>query len=309
MTDLRMALGTIPFGSSLPDDTSFALLDRFVEAGGTRIDTANNYPFWVEGCTGDESELAIGRWLTARGNRDRVVISTKCGGRPTAAGDTTMGSSEGLAPDVIRRAAEGSLARLGTDRIDVFWSHMEDRTTPLEDQVRAFGALVTQGSVRALGASNHATWRVDRARQIALAAGLEPYTAVQLRHTYLQPRPGVRLPEDGHKLLTPEMLDYVATERLALWTYNTLMFGAYTRADRPINEIYDHPGTTRRLAVLHDVAGELGVTANQVVLAWLVAQGIVPIVGATRPEQLDEAIAGVRLELEPKVVTRLDDAV
>jgi aryl-alcohol dehydrogenase-like predicted oxidoreductase len=308
MTDLRMALGTIPFGSSLPDDASFALLDRFVDAGGTRIDSANNYPFWVEGCTGDESELAIGRWLAARGNRDEIVLSTKCGARPTAAGDTTMGSAEGLAPAVIRSAAEGSLRRLGTDRIDVFWSHVEDRQTPLEEQVQAFGELVQQGSVRALGASNHATWRVDRARQIALGAGLEPYSHIQLRYTYLQPRPGVRLPEAGHTLVTPETLDYVATEHLALWAYNTLMFGAYTRPDRPINEIYDHPGTTRRLAVLHEVAAELGATPNQVVLAWLVAQGIVPIVGATRPEQLDEAVAGVQLHLEPELVARLDDA-
>jgi aryl-alcohol dehydrogenase-like predicted oxidoreductase len=309
MTALRMALGTIPFGSALGDDASFALLDRYVEAGGTRIDTANNYPFWVEGTTGDESELAIGRWLAARGNRDQVILSTKCGARPTVPGDTTMGSSEGLSREAVRTAAEGSLRRLGTDRIDVLWSHLDDRTTPLEEQVEAFGALVTRGSVRRLGVSNHATWRVDRARQIALAAGLEPYSHIQLRYTYLQPRPGVRLPEDGHTLATPETLDYVTAEHLTLWAYNTLMFGAYTRADRPINEIYDHPGTTRRLAALHDAAAELGVTANQVVLAWLVAHGIVPIVGVTRPEQLDEAIAGVRLDLEPKVVTRLDDAV
>lgn len=308
MTDIRMALGTIPFGTRLADDDSFALLDRFVAAGGTRIDTANNYPFWVEGATGDESELAIGRWLAARRNRDDVVLSTKCGGRPALPGDTTMASAEGLSEAVIRDAAEGSLRRLGTDRIDVYWSHVEDRTTPLEEQVRAFGALVTRGAVRELGASNHATWRLDRARQIALAAGLQPYTHVQLRYTYLQPRPGVRLPEPGHTLVTVETLDYVAAERLTLWAYNTLMFGAYTRPDRPINEIYDHPGSTRRLAVLHEVAGELGATANQVVLAWLVAHGVVPIVGVTRTDQLDEALAGVQLQLKPQVLARLDEA-
>lgn len=298
-----MALGTIPFGTAVDDDASFALLDRFVEAGGTAIDTANNYPYWVQGATGDESELAIGRWLAARSNRDRVLISTKCGGRPTASGDTV----EGLSAGAVRAAATGSLSRLGTDRVDVYWAHVEDRSTPLEEQAEIFGALVTEGSVRELGASNHATWRLERARQIAVTAGLQPYTHVQLRYTYLQPRPGVRLPENGHTLVTPETLDYVAVEGLTLWAYNTLMFGAYSRRDRPINEIYDHPGTTRRLAVLHEVAGELGVTATQLVLAWLVAHGVVPIVGVTRMEQLDEALAGVQLRLDPALVARLDE--
>lgn len=306
MTDLRIALGTIPFGTSVDDSTSFDLLDRFVAGGGTRIDTANNYPFWVDGASGDESELALGRWLVSRRTRDRVVLGTKCGGRPT--NGRTLDSTEGLSAPAIRHAVEGSLRRLQTDSIDVYWAHVEDRSVPLEETVGAFGELAAQGVVREVGASNLPTWRLERGRQTARALGVQPWTHVQLRHTYLQPRPGVRLPEAGHTLVTPEMLDYVSVEPdLTLWAYNTLLFGAYTRPDRPLHEIFDHPGTTRRLAVLHDVAREADATVNQVVLGWLIAQGIVPIVGVTRVAQLDEALAGARLELGADLLARLDE--
>jgi len=231
MTDLPLALGTIPFGTSVDDATTFDLLDRFVAAGGSRVDTANNYPFWVDGASGDESELAIGRWLTSRGVRDRIVLSTKCGARPTSG--STLDTAEGLSAPAVHRAVEDSLRRLQTDVIDVYWAHIEDRSVPLAETVGAFGELVERGLVRATGASNLPTWRLERARATARTLGVEPWTNVQLRYTYLQPRPGVRLPEAGHTLVTPEMLDYVAAEPdLTLWTYNTLLAGAYTRPGR-----------------------------------------------------------------------------
>ena len=151
MTDLRIALGTIPFGTSVDDSTSFDLLDRFVAGGGTRIDTANNYPFWVDGASGDESELALGRWLVSRRTRDRVVLGTKCGGRPT--NGRTLDSTEGLSAPAIRHAVEGSLRRLQTDSIDVYWAHVEDRSVPREETVGAFDELAAQGVVREVGAS------------------------------------------------------------------------------------------------------------------------------------------------------------
>ncbi|SEG93719.1 Predicted oxidoreductase [Nonomuraea solani] len=304
---MNIALGTIPFGTTVGMQETFAILDRFQEAGGTMLDTANNYPFWVEGRSGDESELAIGAWLAARGNRDEVFISTKVGARPTVPGDTTLDSAEGLSATTIAKGAEGSLKRLRTDYIDVYWSHIEDRSTPLEETLGAFDALAGAGKVRAIGASNIAAWRLERARNLSAARGWMPYTYVQLRHTYLRPRPNTRPAEGGHTLTSDDMLDYLAAEPdLTLWAYNTLMFGAYTRADRPIPDIYDHPGTTRRLAVLHEVAKELGATPNQVVLAWLLADGIVPIVGVSTMEQLEEAIAATDLKLDSDLHTRLN---
>ncbi|WP_406312492.1 aldo/keto reductase [Streptosporangium sp. NBC_01639] len=309
MTRLPLALGTIPFGTVLDDRATFAILDRFADAGGSLLDTANNYPFWKDGATGDESELAIGRWLAARGNRDRVVLSTKCGARPTVPGDRTLGSAEGLSAAAIGLAAEGSLRRLGTDHIDVYWAHIEDRSVPLEETLGAFAELAGAGKVREIGASNIATWRLERARALSRANGWPAYTNVQLRHTYLRPRPGARPAEGGHVLVQDETIDYLRSESgITLWAYNTLMSGAYTRRDRPIPEIYDHPGTTRGLAVLREVAGELGVTVNQVVLAWLTGgdHPVVPIVGVSSLAQLEEALGAVDLKLDEELRTRLD---
>lgn len=304
---MNIALGTIPFGTTVGTRETFAILDRFVEAGGTMLDTANNYPFWVEGRSGDESELAIGAWLAARGNRDEVFISTKVGARPSVPGDTTLDSAEGLSAAAIAKGAEGSLTRLGTDYIDVYWSHIEDRSVPLVESLGAFDKLAEAGKIRALGASNMATWRLERARNVSAARDWIPYTFIQLRHTYLRPRPNTRPAEAGHRLVSDETLDYLAAEPgLTLWAYNTLMFGAYTRQDRPIPGIYDHPGTTRRLAVLREVADELGATPNQVVLAWLMADGVVPIVGVSTMEQLEEAIGAAGLKLDADLRARMD---
>lgn len=300
---MRIALGTIPFGTAVDEETSFAILDRFVEGGGTILDTANNYPFWLDGATGDESEATIGRWLASRRNRDAVVISTKCGARPSVPGARTLDAAEGLSAGVVRAAIEGSLRRLGTDHVDVYWAHIDDRTTPLEETVAAFDEVVRAGKAREIGASNHATWRLERARTLAAARGGTRYGHVQLRHSYLRPRPGVRLPEGGHTLVTEELLDYVRSEGdLKLWVYSSLLAGAYTA--KPLPEHYDHPGTTRRLAVLDEVAGEIGATRNQVVLAWLRAQDILPIVGVSSVAQLEEVMADVKLDDD--LLSRLD---
>ena len=306
---MRIALGTIPFGTAVDQRETDAILDKFVDAGGSMLDTADNYPFWVEGCTGDESESAIGAWLAARGSgvRDRVVIGTKVGARPTVPGDRTLNSTEGLAAGTVRTAVEGSLRRLRTDHVDLYWAHVEDRTVPLGETVAAFDELVRAGKTREVGASNLPAWRLERARGLARQNGWTPYTHVQLRHTYLRPRPGVTLPENGHVVAGDEVLGYVRDEPdLTLWAYNTLIFGAYTRPDRRIGEVFDHPGTTARLAVLREVTAELGVTANQVVLAWLLADGVVPIVGVSSVAQLDEALGATNLKLDSELLDRLN---
>ncbi|MDF5753298.1 aldo/keto reductase [Spongiactinospora sp. TRM90649] len=312
MTEIQMALGTIPFGTTVGRDESFAILDRFVEAGGTRLDTANNYPFWHEGRTGDESEETIGAWLESRGIRDRIVLGTKCGARPTIPGDRTLDSAEGLAGDTIRKAIEGSLRRLRTDRVDLYWAHIEDRSVPMEETLGAFAELAVQGKVGEIGASNLPTWRLERARASSRANGRPVYTHVQLRYSYLRPRPGV-VPDTTHRLASSETLDYVREEPdLTLWAYTTLLGGAYTRPDdRPMQEIYHHPGTTRRLAVLGETARELGASPNQVVLAWLMGgePSVVPIVGVSSMAQLDEALGAADLRLDDKIRARLDEPV
>ncbi|MFF3645469.1 aldo/keto reductase [Streptomyces sp. NPDC002564] len=301
-----IALGTLGFGTAVDKETSFALLDRFAELGGTVLDTANNYAYWLEGATGDESETVLGAWLADRGSRDDVVLATKVGGRPTAPG---LAATEGLSEKAVRSAVEGSLRRLGTDRIDVYWTHLEDRSVPLAETVHALADLVDGGTVRELGVSNHAVWRTERAR--ALAGDRPRYTHLQYRYSYLQPRLDMPLPSSAHVHVTGELLDYVRAEGdLRLWAYSPLLSGAYTRDDVELPAAYDHPGTPPRLAALREVAGELGVTVNQVVLAWLLDDDprILPIVGVSRLSQVEEAMGALDVVLEADQRRRLDEA-
>ncbi|MFF3242720.1 aldo/keto reductase [Streptomyces sp. NPDC002870] len=303
-----IALGTLGFGTSVDESTSLEILDRFVESGGTVLDTANNYSFWIDGATGDESETVIGRWLADRNARDNVVISTKVGARPAVPG-TGLENAEGLSEKAVRAAFDESLRRLGTDRVDVYWTHIEDRSVPLAETVDTLADLVETGKAGELGASNHAVWRTERARTLA---GVRPrYTHLQYRYSYLQPRFDIPLPSSAHVHVTGELLDYVRSEPdLQLWAYSPLLSGGYTRADVEIPEAYDHPGTPKRLAALREVAEELGATVNQVVLAWLLDNDppILPIVGVSRISQVDEAMAALDITLGDDQRRRLDDA-
>ena len=292
---MDLVLGTMYFGTRTDEATSYALLDRFVEAGGRILDTANCYSFWTSSTGhGGQSEELLGRWLAANpGLRDELVIATKVGVEPI-----DDGGIEGLSAPVIERESARSLERLGIDTIDLYWAHGEDRSTDLEETVAAFGALVDRGVVRRLGVSNHPTWRVERARAIAERLGVAPYTALQLTTSYVEPRPGAPVPGKDHRFgfVTDETVDYLDVHpELELWVYSPLVQGSFDRADRPFPDAYDHPGTTQRLETLHRLAEERGVPASQVVLAWMLAKGWKPIVGVSTLSQLDSALAAEHL--------------
>ena len=302
-----LCLGTMYFGTTVDEQRAFAVLDRFVEAGGTFIDTANTYSFWVPGGTGVESEELLGRWLASRGVRDEVVLATKVGALPDPPGAAWPEHAEGLSRDVVRAQATASMRRLGTDHLDVYYAHIEDRRTSLHDTVSTFASLVTDGLVRAVGCSNHAAWRVAAAREIAKASGLPGFTCVQQRHTYLRPRPGAEFGANPH--ISDEMLDYACAEPdLTVLGYSVLLSGAYTRSDRPLPEQYDHEDSRRRLAVLAEIAAELGATPNQVVLAWLLGGDppVLPVLGVSSVAQLDECLGALTLTLDDEQRRRLD---
>ncbi|MFI8945054.1 aldo/keto reductase [Streptomyces sp. NPDC053750] len=307
-TDHQIVLGTMDFGTRVDPDRAFAILDAFVAGGGVWLDTANCYSFWTDPRgVGGASERVIGAWLRARpGARDTVRIATKVRHNPLV--PHAPESAEGLSERAIHAGVEESLGRLGVDHVDLLWAHAEDRTVPLEETVGAFGELVAKGVALRVGAANHAAWRVERARSLARERGVEPWTCLQLRHSLIQPRPLAPVPEGGHRMLTAEDLDLARSEGLAVWSYSSLMWGSYVRADKPLPPTYDHPGTTRVLAVLDDVAGELSATRNQVVLAWLMRQGIDPIVGASRVEQIEEALAAPHVRLGDEHLARFAEA-
>ncbi|MFJ9084183.1 aldo/keto reductase [Streptomyces sp. NPDC102384] len=310
----NLALGAMLFGTAQDEHRSFEILDRFVDAGGVWIDTANCYAFWADPTGfGGKSEEMIGRWLARRpGVRDRVRISTKVGCEPTEAGRFPE-TAEGLSAGAVKSGIEDSLRRLGTDHVELYWAHMPDPATPLEETVGAFGDLVSAGTVGRLGCSNYPVWQVDRARRIARDHGGAGFTAVQQQHTYLQPRPATR-PSVSHRFgaVSDEVLHYLEHHPdMELWAYTPLLSGGYTRADKPLPQEYDHSGTVRRLAVLDEIAAETGTNRNRVVLAWLTGgnPAATPIVGVSSVEQLDEAFAGVAMELTGDQRERLDSAV
>lgn len=314
MATAGLVLGTMYFGTRTNEATSIALLDRYVDAGGTVLDTANVYASWLEpGSFGGQSEAVLGRWLRSNpGVRDKVQLSSKVGVGPSRAAGSAD-HPEGLSSSVIAAEARRSIDRLGVDHLDVYWAHAEDRSVDLAETVAAFGRLVSEGLVRRLGASNHPTWRVEQARALAAAAGCEPFTALQLTTSYVAPRPHTRVPGKDHRFgfVTDETVDYVESHAdVELWAYSPLVQGSYSRTSRPFPEVYDHPGTTRRLAVLAEVSSDLGATPNQVVLAWLLGgrPSIRPIIGVSSLEQLDEALVAESLELSARQRERLDNA-
>ncbi|MFF8716375.1 aldo/keto reductase [Streptomyces sp. NPDC015184] len=309
-----LALGAMLFGSVTDEKTSFAVLDHFVEAGGTFIDTSDNYAYWVGDDLGGQSERLLGKWRRSRGVGDEIVIATKLGAAPLAPGTGFLDNPEGLSAKAIREAAERSRERLGVERLDLLYAHIEDRTVPLRETVEAFGELTAEGTVGLLGASNHAIWRVERARSLAAAAGLPGYEVLQYQHSHLRPRYDVPSPlfEDGSLgHAGPELFSYLRSEpALTLVAYSPLLAGAYTRPDKPVPQDYDHPGTPARLAVLREIAAETGAGLNQIVLAWQIGNRlpIVPLAGASSVAQLKENLAAVDLELTEDQRTRLDAA-
>ncbi|MBA2948288.1 aldo/keto reductase [Streptomyces himalayensis] len=309
-----LALGAMLFGSVTDEKTSFAILDRYVEAGGTFIDTSDNYAFWIDGSQGGQSEELLGRWRRSRGIGDEIVIATKLGARPLAPGTGYIDNPEGLSPKVIRESAERSRDRLGVEKIDLLYAHIEDRTVPLRDTVEGFAELVAEGTVGLLGVSNHAMWRVERARALAAAAGLPGYEVLQYQHSHLRPRtdvPQPLFPEGNLGNAGAELLSYLKAEpSLTLVAYSPLLTGAYVRQDKPLPPDFEHPGTPARLAVLREVAKETGATVNQVVLAWQTGGRlpVIPLAGASSVAQLDENLAAVDLELTEDQRALLDAA-
>ena len=311
-----MALGAMRFGTATEESTAFAILDHFIAAGGNFIDTANNYAWWHDGGRGGQSEALLGRWRASRGLTDEVVIATKVAARPTRAGidfANRVGADEGLSPAAIHAAARESRERLGVERIDLLYAHVEDPRAPVAATVAAFGALESAGEVALLGVSNHRAWRVERARAVARATGVAGYEVLQYHRSYLQHRTDMPSPRSAFGdpgLLTADLLDYITAEPgLVNVAYSPLLAGGYTRPDKRPGEEYAAAGNAPRLQTLAAVARETSATRNQVVLAWLLSDSLptIPLVGASSLDQLQESLDAVDLELSADQRARLDE--
>ncbi|HQY90711.1 aldo/keto reductase [Caldilinea sp.] len=294
-------LGAMYFGSRNDRATSYRMLDRYVDAGGSFIDAANIYAWWVEGFRGGDSETLLGEWLRARGHRSRMFIASKVG---FPYDDVTLG----LSATQIETECDKSLRRLGVDTIDLFYAHVDDRQTPLEETLAAFDRLVRAGKVRFIGASNFMAWRLARAHALSEQYDWPDYVCLQQRHTYLRPKLGASF--DPQLSLTGELVDYCRANQVTILAYSSLLSGAYTRLDRLVPEQYLGPDANARLAVLREVAAAHGVTPNQVILAWLVQQQppIIPVMAASTDAQMAENLAALNLQLTSAEIERLNAA-
>lgn len=303
----ELALGSCGWGTTIDADRVFALLDHFAENGGTIVDTADNYSFWDEGATGREAEDLIGRWLASRRPKG-LTIATKLGAQPMGPASAWPANREGLSAKAIKAAVEGSLTRLGVERLDVLYIHVEDRTVALEETMGALHEEVTAGRVGLLGVSNHAVWRVERAQNIARANGWTPFTWLQYRHSYLQrTRPPGLLGDRPHNDADPALIDYVRCHPGSrLFAYSPMVGGAF--AGRELPGPYRGIDAEGRLRVLAEVAREVDATPNQVVLSWLMGGDppSVPVIGSSRVASLAENLAARDLVLTVGQRERLD---
>lgn len=301
-----LGLGCLQFGSRDDKDLSYSLLNHYFEAGGRFLDTANNYVFWIEGFHGGESERMIGQWMQERGVRDEIFLATKVGAKPRFQGGT-FDDAEGLSAEVITRQVEQSLSNLRTDHIDLYYAHIDDRQTPLEETLRAFDHLVRAGKVRHIACSNYKAWRIAEAHRRSEDLGLASYCAVQQWETFLRFRWNSVPPIQEH--VSEDLIDYAHTRKnLALITYGPLLWGSYAKPDRPIPDHFKSSENQERLTALYKSAHYLGVSPNQLVLAWLLHQEPVriPITAAGSVGQLKENLAALELELDESTLNYLD---
>lgn len=310
-----LCLGAMNFGTLTDAATSRQILDRFVDAGGTFVDTANNYSAWAGG-HGRDSEDGLGDWIARRGGLGDVRLATKLGAAkkdpalPLQNVEPT--NFQGLSAEVVAWEARESLRHLGIERLDVLYGHVDDRETPVAETVAAFGELQREGLVGISGISNIAVWRLVEARDEALRQGVDPYGVMQQGYSYVYPSPGFGRTND----VSPDLLDYVASAGvdgrppLTITAYSPLHQGAFTRDDKPMWPAMRHASNRDRVRVLHDVGAELGATPNQVALAWLLGGEVpvIPVIGPSTVAQLEELLAAADLELDADVRARLDAA-
>lgn len=288
-SELPLVLGGNVFGWTTDKEQSFAVLDAFLDAGGSQIDTADSYMWRAPGNSGGESETIIGQWLTQRGVRDRVFLATKVGSLPPY---------DNLRADNIRTAVENSLRRLQTDHLDLYWAHKDDPSTPQAETLAAFDELVTAGKVRYLGASNFSADRLQSALELPVPHN---YVAVQPHYNLLEHAEW----EAGAGRVALE-------HNLATWPYYGLAAGFLTGKYRPgstdvqsaraqsVAKYFDDRGW-RTLTALDEIAQAHQVSPAAVALRWLAQQPgvLAPIASARTPEQLADLLTVGSFELSP----------
>lgn len=303
----RLCLGTMTFGWSADEETSFAIMDTAYEAGLTFFDTADIYSSWIDGNSGGESETLIGQWLQKKDRRS-VIIATKARGKMW---DGPNG--EGLSRHHLIQAVEDSLSRLQTDYIDLYQTHWPDQETPLEETLSALDHLIQSGKVRYVGCSNYPAWLLTKSAWVADVNNITRYDC-------LQPHYSIFHRDEFERELADACLDM----NIAVIPYSPLAAGfatgKYTRENRNpdttrassglIKRLIDNDAAYDALDAMQAIATDRDVPVAQIALAWLLHKPAVtsPIIGARTVEQLTDVMGATDVSLSADEITRLDEA-
>jgi len=291
------------FGWTVDEQGSFKLLDAFLAAGFDCVDTADVYSKWKPGNKGGESEVIIGNWFKARGNRAKVILASKCGLEMAP-------DKKGLSKAYIVRAAEDSLKRLQTDYIDLYQSHRDDPETSVEETLEAHAQLVKAGKVRVIGASNFNAERLSASLATSAKAGIPRYETLQPLYSLVE-----------RKEFEGPLQELCVKESIGVIPYYSLASGFLTGKYRTEADLagkargagagkYLNPKGLGVLKALDDAAAKHDATLAQVALAWLLAQPAVaaPIVSATTMEQLKDILKAPALKLDADSLSALKKA-
>jgi aryl-alcohol dehydrogenase (NADP+) len=296
-------LGGNVFGWTIDAATSFAILDAFTDAGFNFIDTADVYSRWKPGNHGGESETILGQWFARSGKRDKVILATKVG--------MDMGDNKkGLARNYILKAVEDSLRRLQTDYIDLYQSHQEDPSTPIDETLSAYQQLIQQGKVRIIGASNYKVPRLREAAEIAKRENLPAYQTLQPEYNLYDRKAFETELQPVAKELNLDVVPYFSlASGFLTGKYKSKEDSKGANRESRVAKYFDHRGL-KILKALDEVAKETGAAQATVSLAWLLAQPTIlaPIASATSTKQLQALIAAPSLKLSADALTNLNQA-
>ncbi|TKI06692.1 aldo/keto reductase [Martelella alba] len=290
----KLCFGGNVFGWTVDERTSFSILDALLERKLNFIDTADVYSAWVPGNSGGESETILGNWLKKSGKRDHVILATKVG-KPMG------GDKKGLSADYIRRAVESSLRRLQTDYIDLYQSHEDDTSVALEETLGAFDALIKEGKVRVIGASNYSGARLAEALRVSERNGLARYETLQPEYNLYDRR---SYEQDLEPVVTAHGLGVINYYALA----SGFLSGKYRAKEDAVKSqrgetVVSQYLNTRGLRILHaldEVSERYHATPTQIALAWQMKRPSItaPIVSATSIAQLQEFSVAMALDLQ-----------
>lgn len=304
-----LALGTADFGSTISEEQSFRLIDRFVAGGGIWIDTARVYADWVPDGHG-KSEITLGNWLKKSGLRNQVLISTK-GAHPVL---TTMDVPRLSNEDIISDVEE-SLSCLGVDTIDMYWLHRDDINRPVSDIINSLNALVKDGKIRYFGCSNWFPNRIREASEYAANNGLHSFVASQIQWSLADINPEA-IADPTTVIMNKASLEFYKETGLPVFAFTSQAKGFFQKLNAggiqslkdSVKDTYYNEANKGRLERALEVSKQLNISISSVVLSYLISQSflVVPVIGNSSIEQLEEALEVLGVSLSPELVDYLE---